>query len=253
MHCASGLEEGSKLPYKRYNVPTATPSRAPSRAESVVSTGDAGIAVLLRPEPFAQPLEPPAFSDVVGHIHRRHPLATLTVDNEDSRHFLSRDNTRVEDIANETEYLLTSTTSWPSILYFLRDIMKFDAIKGTTAEFQVVLAGLAEIWSDSADIDARKVLHDMIEAVRLMPKAEKEIDRLEATATRYRSERQTARAQLKTTETELSRLRQAANETLDSNARLLTEIDQLRTTNAVTIARERDEARSALFFFFFFF
>ena len=168
------------------------------------------------------------------------------MDNEDSRHFLSRDNTRVEDIANETDYLLTSTTSWPSILYFLRDTMKFDTIKGSIAEFQVVLAGLAEIWSDAADIDARDVLHNMIEATRLMPKAEKEIDRLEATATRYRSERQTARSQLKTTEAELSRLRQAANETLDSNARLLTEIDQLRATDAVTIARERDEARSAL-------
>ena len=79
-----------------------------------------------------------------------------------------------------------------------------------------------------------------------MPKAEKEIDRLEATASRYRSERQSARTQLKTTEAELSRLRQAANETLDSNARLITEIDQLRATDAVAIARERDEAQVAL-------
>ncbi|KAF8625393.1 hypothetical protein AX14_011625 [Amanita brunnescens Koide BX004] len=124
--------------------------------------------------------------------------------------------------------------------------MKFEAIKGSVTEFQVVLAGLAEIWSEAADIDAREVLHNMIEAVRLMPKAEKEIDRLEATASRYRSERQTARAQLKTNEAELSRLRQAANETLDSNARLLTEIDQLRATDAVAIARERDEAQAAL-------
>ena len=228
------------------DVPTATPSRAPSRAASIASTGDAGIAELLQPDPFAQPSEPPALSDVVGRIHRRYPLASLKVDDEDSRHFLARDNTRVEDIANETEYLLSSTTSWPSILYFLCDTMKFEAIRGSVTEFQVVLAGLAEIWSDAADINAREVLHDMVEAVRLMPKAEKEIDRLEATATRYRSERQTARAQLKTTESELSRLRQAANETLDSNARLITEIDQLRATNAVTIARERDEAQAAL-------
>ncbi|KAF8690297.1 hypothetical protein AX14_003015, partial [Amanita brunnescens Koide BX004] len=170
------------------NVPTATPSRAPSRTASVASTGDAGIATLLQPDAFAQPSEPPAFSDVIGRIHRRYPLASLKVDDEDSHHFLARDNTRVEDIANETEYLLSSATSWPSILYFLRDIMKFDSIKGSIAEFQVVLAGLAEIWSDAADIDAREVLHNMIEAVRLMPKAEKEIDRLEATATRYRSE-----------------------------------------------------------------
>ena len=173
-------------------------------------------------------------------------MASLKVDDEDSRHFLARDNTRVEDIANETEFLLSSTTSWPSILYFLRDIMKFEAIKGSIAEFQVVLAGLAEIWSDAADIDARETLRNMIEAVRLMPKAEKEIDRLEATATRYRNERQTARAQLRTTEAELSRLRQAANETLDSNARLLSEIDQLRATDAVAIAQERDEAQAAL-------
>ncbi|KAF8643274.1 hypothetical protein AX14_009582 [Amanita brunnescens Koide BX004] len=195
---------------------------------------------------FAQPSEPPALSDVVGRIHRRYPLASLKVDDEDTRHFLARDNTRVEDIANETEYLLSSTTSWPSILYFLRDTMKFEAIRGSVPEFQVVLAGLAEIWSDAADINAREVLHNMIEAYRLMPKAEKEIDRLEATASRYRNERQTARAQLKTTESELSRLRQAANETLDSNARLITEIDQLRATDAVAIARERDEAQVAL-------
>ncbi|KAF8698522.1 hypothetical protein AX14_001127, partial [Amanita brunnescens Koide BX004] len=228
------------------NVPTATPSRAPSRAASVASTGDAGIASLLQPDAFAQPEEPPALSDVIGRIHRRYPLASLKVDDEDSRHFLARDNTCVEDIANETEYLLSPVTSWPSILYFLRDTMKFDSIKGSIAEFQVVLTGLAEIWSDAADIDAREVLRNMIEAVRLMPKAEKEIDRLEATATRYRNERQTARAQLKTTEAELSCLRQAANETLDSNARLLSEIDQLRATDAVTIARERDEAQVAL-------
>ncbi|KAF8644983.1 hypothetical protein AX14_009318 [Amanita brunnescens Koide BX004] len=38
----------------------------------------------------------------------------------------------------------------------------------------------------------------------------------------------------------------AANETLDSNARLLSEIDQLRATDAVAIARKRDEAQTAL-------
>ena len=231
------------------DIATAVPSRAPSRAASITSaasTGDAGIADLLQPDLFAQPSEPPAFSEVVGRIHRRYPLASLNVDKEDSRHFLARDNTRVEDIANETEYLLSSSTSWPSILYFLRDILKFESIKGPLSEFQVVLAGLAEICSDAADFDAREVLRNMIEATRLMPKAEKEIDRLESVAQRYRNERQAARTQLKTTETELSRLRQAANDTLDSNAHLLTEIDQLRATDAVTIARERNEAQLAL-------
>jgi hypothetical protein len=230
-------------------VPTAVPSRAPSRAASVASatsTGDAGIADLLQPDSFAQPAPPPAFDDVVGRIHRRYPLASLKVDEEDSRHFLARDNTRVDDIANETEYLLSSTTSWPSILYFIHDVMKFETIRGSMMEFQVVLAGLAEIWSDAADFDAREVLRNMVEAVRLMPKAEKEIDRLESTAQRYRTERQSARMQLKTTETELSRLRQAANDTLDSNARLLAEIDQLRATDAVAIAQERDKAQLAL-------
>ena len=99
---------------------------------------------------------------------------------------------------------------------------------------------------DAADFDAREVLRNMVEAVRLMPKAEKEIDRLESTAQCYRNERQAARTQLRTTEAELSRLRQATNDTLDSNACLLTEIDQLRTTDAVAIARERDEAQLAL-------
>ena len=124
--------------------------------------------------------------------------------------------------------------------------MKFETIRGPLAEFQVVLAGLAEIWSDAADFDAREVLRNMVEAVRLMPKAEKEIDRLESTAQRYRTERQSARTQLKTTEAELSRLRQAANDTLDSNARLLAEIDQLRATDAIAIAQERDEVQLAL-------
>ena len=44
------------------DVPTAVPSRAPSRAASVVSvasTGDAGISDLLQPDPFAQPAPPP--------------------------------------------------------------------------------------------------------------------------------------------------------------------------------------------------
>ncbi|KAF8695040.1 hypothetical protein AX14_001892 [Amanita brunnescens Koide BX004] len=198
------------------------------------------------PDPFARPASPPALDDVVGRIHRRHPLASLKVDKEDSRHFLARDDTRTEDIANETEYLLSSATSWPTILYFIRDIMKFETIKGSAAEFQIVLAGLADAWSDAADFDAREILRNMIEAVRLMPKAEKEIDRLESVAQRYRIERQSARTQLKTTEAELSRLRQAANDTLDSNARLLGEIDQLRATDAVAIAQERDEAQLAL-------
>ncbi|KAF8689425.1 hypothetical protein AX14_003342 [Amanita brunnescens Koide BX004] len=108
------------------------------------------------------------------------------------------------------------------------------------------MAGLAEIWSDAAEFDARAALHDMIEGIRLLPKAKVEIDRLEGVAARYRNERNVARTQLKTNENKLSRLRQATNDTLDSNARLLTKIDQLQATDAVVIARERDEARTAL-------
>ena len=231
------------------DVPTAVPSRAPSRATSIRSTssiGDEGIANEPQPSPFPAPVPPPAFNDVIGRIHRRHPLASLKVDDEDSRHFLARDNTRVDDIANETEFLLTSHTSWPSILYFIRDTMKFESIQGPITDFQVVLSGLAEIWSDAAGFDARELLRDMLDSSHLLPKAEKEIDRLESVSARYRSERNATRTQLKTTETELSRLRQAANDTLDSNARLLTEIDQLRATDAVVAARERDEAQLAL-------
>ena len=150
------------------DLPTAVPSRAPSRAASVssaLSTGDAGIGELLQPDPFPTPAEPPALADVAGRIHRRYPLASLKTDDEDHRHFLARDNTRVEDIAHETEYLLSSNTSWPSILYFLRDTLKFDSIRGSLAEFQVLMAGLAEIWSDAAEIDARAALHDMVEGV----------------------------------------------------------------------------------------
>ena len=229
---------------------TAVPSRAPSRAASVAasaaSEGDAGISDLLQPDPIAAPSEPPAFNDVVGRIHRRYPLASLKVDNEDPRHFLARDNTRVEDIANETEYLLSSNTSWPSILYFLRDTLKFESIRGSLTEFHVLMAGLAEIWSDAAEFDARAASHDMIEGIRLLPKAEKEIDRLEDVSARYRSERNATRAHLKTTEAELSRLRQAANDTLDSNARLLTKIDELQSTDAILAVRERDLAQQAL-------
>ena len=111
--------------------------------------------------------------------------------------------------------------------------MKFESIQGPITDFQVVLSGLAEIWSDAASFDARELLRDMLDASRLLPKAEKEIDRLETVSARYRNEQNATRTQLKTTEAELSRLRQAANDTLDSNARLLTEIDQLRTTDAV--------------------
>ena len=73
----------------------------------------------------------------------------------------------------------------------------------------------------------------MFNATCYFPKAEKEIDRLEEVSARYRNERKAARAQLRTTEAELSHLQQAANDTLDSNARLLTEIDQLCATDAV--------------------
>ena len=189
------------------DVPTAVPSRAPSRAASIVSTssiGDAGIANEPQPPPFPTPADPPAFDEVIGRIHRRFPLASLKVDNKDSRHFLARDNTRVNDIANETDYLLSLHTSWPSILYFIRDTMKFESIQGPLTDFQVVLCGLAEIWSDAASFDMRGVLRDMLDASRLLPKAEKEIDRLEGVSARYRSERQAARTQLKTTEAELS-------------------------------------------------
>ncbi|KAF8637495.1 hypothetical protein AX14_010301 [Amanita brunnescens Koide BX004] len=86
----------------------------------------------------------------------------------------------------------------------------------------------------------------MVESVCLLPKAEKEIDQLEEVSARYRNEQKAARTQLKTTEAELSRLRQATNDTLDSNACLLTEIDQLRTTDAISAIRERDEAQLAL-------
>ncbi|KAF8702357.1 hypothetical protein AX14_014405 [Amanita brunnescens Koide BX004] len=231
------------------DLPTAVPSRAPSRAasaSSALSTGDAGIGELLQPDPIPVPASPPALADVAGRIHRRYPLASLKTDDEDPRHFLARDNTRVEDIANETEYLLSSSTSWPSILYFLRDTLKFDSIRGTLTEFQVLMAGLAEIWSDAAEFDARAALCDIVESTRLLPKAEKEIDRLEDVSARYRNERNTARTHLRTTEAELTRLRQAANDTLDSNARLLTKIDELQATDAVNAVRERDLARQAL-------
>ncbi|KAF8675173.1 hypothetical protein AX14_005179 [Amanita brunnescens Koide BX004] len=231
------------------DLPTAVPSHAPSRAASVASitsAGDAGIAELLQPDPIPIPADPPALSDVTGRIHRRYPLALLKVDNKDSRHFLARDNTRVDDIANETEYLLSSNTSWPSILYFIRDILKFKSIQGSLLDFQVLMAGLAEIWSDAAEFDTCAALHDMVESIRLLPKAEKEIDQLEDVSARYQNERKAARTQLKTTEAELSRLRQAANDTLDSNARLLTKIDQLQATDAVSAVWEHDEAQSAL-------
>ncbi|KAF8691042.1 hypothetical protein AX14_002829 [Amanita brunnescens Koide BX004] len=231
------------------DIPTAVPSRAPSRAASIRTTssiGDDGIANEPQPSPFPAPVPPPAFNDVIGRIHRRFPLASLKVDDEDSRHFIARDNTRVDDIANETDYLLSSHTSWPSILYFIRDTMKFESIQGPITDFQVVLSSLAEIWSDAASFDARELLRDMLDSSRLLPKAEKEIDRLETVSARYRNERNATCTQLKTTETELSRLRQAANDTLDSNARLLTEIDQLRATDAIVVARERDEAQLAL-------
>ncbi|KAF8686790.1 hypothetical protein AX14_003807, partial [Amanita brunnescens Koide BX004] len=216
------------------DVPTAVPSRAPSRAASIrtaSSIGDEGIANEPQPSPFPMPVPPPAFDDV---------------DDEDSRHFLARDNTRVDDIANETDYLLSSHTSWPSILYFIRDTMKFESIQGPMTDFQVVLSSLAEIWSDAASFDARELLRDMLDASRLLPKAEREIDHLEMVSARYWNERNATRTQLKTTEAELSCLRQAANDTLDSNACLLTEIDQLRTTDAVVAARECDEAQLAL-------
>ena len=231
------------------DIPTAMPSRVPSRAASIRTTssiGDDGIANEPQPSPFPTPVPPPAFNDVIGRIHPRFPLASLKVDDKDSQHFLARDNTRVDDIANETDYLLSSHTSWPSILYFIRDTMKFESIQGPMTDFQVVLSGLAEIWSDASSFDARELLKDMLDASRLLPKAEREIDRLEAVSARYRNERNTSRTQLRTTDAELSRLRQAANDTLDSNARLLTEIDQLRTTDAVVAARERDEAQLAL-------
>ena len=231
------------------DVPTVVPSHAPSHAASVASaasTGDAGIADLLQAHPSPISDDPPALADVFGRIHRRFPLASLKVDDTDPRHFLARDNTQVDDIANETDYLLTSNTSWPSLLYFVRDTMKFESIHGSMSDFQVFLGGLTQIWSGITDFDAKELWHNMLEAHRLFPKAEKEIDRLEAVSLQYRSERQAARTQLKTTKTELSRLRQAANDTLDSNARLLTEIDQLRATDAVAAIRERDESRSAL-------
>ncbi|KAF8660725.1 hypothetical protein AX14_007345 [Amanita brunnescens Koide BX004] len=238
------------------DVPTAVPSRAPSRAASVVSAasvGDAGIANLLQVDPFPIPSSPPALSDVVGCIHKQFPLAALKVDDEDPRHFLARDNTRADKIANDANHLLSPTTSWASLFFFIRDTLKFESIQGPVTDFHAFLNGLADIWPNATEFDAQDTVRIILDAAQYYPKAEKEIDRLEQVASRYREERKSAReqlkatnAQLKTTESELSRLCQAANDTLDSNARLLTEIDQLRATDAVTAVRERDEARTAL-------
>ncbi|KAF8694407.1 hypothetical protein AX14_002052 [Amanita brunnescens Koide BX004] len=238
------------------DVPTAVPSRAPSRAVSVTSAaslGDVGIADLLQVTPFPIPSDPPALADVVSRVHRRFPLASLKVDDEDPRHFLAHDNTRADDIANDIDHLLSNNTSWASLFFFLHDALKFESIKGPATDFHAFLTGIADIWSDASDFDARGRITTLLNADRYFPKAEKEINRLESVAARYRDERKTARAQLrvseaqlKTTEAELSRLRQAANDTLDSNARLLTEIDQLCATDALVAIRERDEARDAL-------
>lgn len=192
------------------------------------------------------PSEPPSLSDVVGRVHSRFPLAALKVDDDDPRHFLARDNTRADEIANDVDHLLSARTSWPSLFFFIRDGCNFESIKGPASDFQVFLSGLSDIWANAADFDTRELARNMISAVRLIPKAEKEIDRLEAAATRYRNERKAARERVKTTEAELSRLRQAANDTLDSNARLLIEVDQLRATDANSAVKERDEARASL-------
>ena len=238
------------------DVPTAVPSRAPSHAASIVSVasvGDAGIAELLQIDPFPLPSDPPALADVIGRIHKRFPLAALKVDDEDARHFLARDNTRADEIANDIDHLLSPNTTWASLFFFIRDAFKFDSIQGPVTDFHAFLNGLGDIWSNAAEFNAQDTVHTILDAARYYPKAEKEIDRLEQVAARYRDERKSAReqlrttnAQLKTTEAELSRLRQAANDTLDSNARLLTEIDQLRATDAIVAVRERDEARTAL-------
>ena len=238
------------------DVPTAVPSRAPSRAASITSAasiGDAGIADLLQVDPFPVPSDPPALSDVIGRIHKHFPLAALKVDDEDPRHFLARDNTCADEIANDVDHLLSSNTTWASLFFFIRDALKFESIQGPVTDFHAFLNGLADIWSNAAEFDAQDTVRTILDAARYYPKAEKEIDRLEQVAARYRDERKAACEQLKatnahlrTTETELSRLRQAANDTLDSNARLLTEIDQLRATDAIVAARERDEARAAL-------
>ncbi|KAF8667445.1 hypothetical protein AX14_006348, partial [Amanita brunnescens Koide BX004] len=69
------------------DIPTAVPSRAPSCAASIASASSAGsadIAELLQPDPIAMPADPPALSNVIGRIHRRFPLASLKVDDEDS-------------------------------------------------------------------------------------------------------------------------------------------------------------------------
>ena len=201
---------------------------------------------MLQPPLFPAPLDPPPLADVVGHIHRRFPLASLKVDDEDPRHFLARDNTRADEIANDVDHLLTVATSWPSLFFFIRDALKFESIKGPSSDFQVFLNGLTDIWSDAADFDARDFIRNMFNATRYFPKAEKEIDRLEEVSARYRNEQKAAHAQLRTTKAELSHLQQAANDTLDSNARLLTEIDQLRATDAVAAIREWDEAQATL-------
>ena len=63
------------------DLPTAVPTRAPSRAASIASissTGDAGIGELLQPDPIPTPADPPALSDVVGRIHRRSSLHSPT-------------------------------------------------------------------------------------------------------------------------------------------------------------------------------
>ena len=55
------------------DVPTAVPSRVPSRAASVRTTssiGDEGIANEPQPPPFPAPVPPPAYNDVVSRIHR---------------------------------------------------------------------------------------------------------------------------------------------------------------------------------------
>ena len=231
------------------DAPTAVPSRAPSRAASVASaasTGDAGIASLLQVNPFPTPSEPPVLADVIGRIHRNFPLASLKVDEEDPRHFLSRDNTRADEIANYVDHLLSTNSSWASLFFFIQDILKFETIRGSASDFQAFLNGIADIWSEAADFNARELVSTALDAARYLPKAEKEIDRLEGVAARYKSERKSAREQLRTMEAELSRLRQVANNTLDSNARLLIEIDQLRATDAVIATHERDETRVAL-------
>ena len=195
-------------------------SHEPSRPSSVASDRlSVAETTLHKPDYEVPPLaheyiwtSPPAdASTLPGYVHEAHAEKTLHVDDEDVAHFVKRGDVDINDLSNQLDILLSSTSSWKTIYHAITDLFQFDSIVGTRSGFMCLLIGLARSWDDDAECNPAGIVKTLINDASALVKTEEELHIAQTALSRIRNERNQAMTDVRKLVDTVDRLRKDRN------------------------------------------